>query len=194
MKNTKLFMTLISILFLLSFSSAFGQPFSKNSIKMGVGIGGSFAPMNYNEGFGFTYSFGYQRELKNSRIRLNPNFSIGHYSSRFTTDVPDLYFNSITIETIVFYDLIKLNAFSLVIGGGGLINNTRGLEGTGGFSQSNQTSQYINDFHWGGYLGGGFRINPPNKRIAINIMPFNFHIGNNDFAEVYAKLEMDVKL
>ena len=55
------------------------------------------------------------------------------------------------------------------------------------------TSKYVSDFHFGGYLGGGFRINSPNKRTAINIMPINIHFGNNSFAEFHAKIELDFK-
>ena len=36
-------------------------------------------------------------------------------------------------------------------------------------------------------------LNNPNKRIALNIMPFNFHIGTSNFFEVYGKIEIDIK-
>ncbi len=170
------------------------QAFSKNSIKVGLGLGASMG--SNTDGGGFVYTIGYQREIWKDRLRLNPNFSIGHYSSKFILDARDQYFNSINIETNIYYDLIKIKSFSLVLGCGGLVNNTRGLKGTGGDPDGYTeppTSEYVSDFHVGGYLGGGFRINSPNKRTAINIMPVNLHFGNNYFAEFHAKIELDFK-
>lgn len=83
-----------------------------------------------------------------------------------------------------------------MIGFGGVVNNSRGLRGSGGdpeFYTEPPTSEYVSDFHFGGYLGGGFRINFPNKRTAINIIPINLHFGNNYFAEFHAKIELDFK-
>ena len=175
--------------------SVYGQTheFSKNSIKVGIGIGGASTKKTY--GFGFVYTIGYQREIRKERLRFNPNFSIGHYTPKFIFDAPDQYFNSINIETNFFYDLIKIKSFSIVLGLGGLVNNTRGLIGTGGLFESNNppSSEYINSIHFGAYLGGGVRINNSSKRTAINIMPINFHLGNKHYAETHAKIEFDFK-
>ncbi|HEX2919683.1 MAG TPA: hypothetical protein VHO50_00820 [Bacteroidales bacterium] len=68
--------------------------------------------------------------------------------------------------------------------------------GTGGKSDGNpipQTSDYISGLHIGGYLEGGFRINSPSKRTAINVLPVNIHFGNNYFAELLVKIELDFK-
>jgi hypothetical protein len=170
------------------------QELSKNSFKVGFGLGASMG--NNTDGGGFVYTLGYQREIWKDRLRFNPNFSIGHYSSKFILDARDQYFNSINIETNLYYDLIKIKSFSLVLGCGGLINNSRGLKGTGGDLggyTERQTSEYVSDFHFGGYFGGGFRINAIDKRTAINIMPINLHFGNNYFAEFHAKIELDFK-
>jgi|BioPla2DNA2_1021312.scaffolds.fasta_scaffold67579_2 hypothetical protein len=190
----KTILILFSILINYSVIHGQDQGFSKNSIKIGLGLGASMG--NNTDGGGFVYTIGYQREIWKDRLRLNPNFSIGHYSSKFILDARDQYFNSIDIETNLYYDLIKIKSFSLVIGCGGLVNNSRGLKGTGGDPDGYTeppTSEYVSDFHFGGYLGGGFRINSPNKRTAINIMPINLHFGNNYFAEFHAKIELDFK-
>lgn len=188
----------VSIIFSIIFSCQYaigqGQEFSKNSIKIGAGLGASMG--SSNDGGGFVYTIGYQREIWKDRLRLNPNFSIGHYSSRFILDARDQFFNSINIETNLYYDLIKIKSFSLVLGCGGLVNNSRGLKGTGGdhdgYTQP-QSSEYFSDFYLGGYLGGGFRINSPNKRKSVNIMPINLHFGKNYFTEFHAKIEFDFK-
>jgi len=192
---SKLKTSLILSLIIISYSAS-GQihEFSKNSVKVGFGLGAS---MGYNtDGIGFVYSFGYQSEIWKDRLRLNPNFSIGHYSSKFIMDARDQYFNSINIATNLYYDLIKIKSFSLVLGCGGLVNNSRGLKGTGGDPDgytNPPSSEYISDFHFGGYLGGGFRINSPGKRTAINIMPINLHFGNNYFMEFHPMIELDFK-
>ena len=84
------------------------QEFSKSSIKVGLGIGVSMG--NNTEGGGFVYTIGYQKEIWKNRLRLNPNFSIGHYSSKFILDARDQYFNSINIETNLNYDF-RVNIF-----------------------------------------------------------------------------------
>lgn len=170
------------------------QEFSENSMKLGLGIGASMG--SRTDGGGFVYTLGYQKEVWNDRLRINPNFSIGHYSSRFVMDARDQYFNSINLETNLYLDVIRIKSFSLVFACGGLVNNSRGLIGTGGYpdgSTEPQTSEYFSNFHVGGYLGGGFRINSPDKRTALNIMPVNIHFGNNYFTEFYAKIEWDIK-
>lgn len=188
----KIILILVSIM--INHGSVYGQDpaFSKNSIKIGLGVGSSMG--NKTDGGGFVYTVGYQREIWKDRLRLNPNFTIGNYSSKFILDARDQYFNSINIETNLYYDLIRIKSFSLVLGCGGLVNNSRGLKGTGGDPDGYTeplTSEYISDYHFAGYLGGGLRINPPSKRIAINIMPINLHFGNNYFAEYHAKIELD---
>jgi hypothetical protein len=185
---------IILLLFLLLTGTIYGQEFTKHSVKTGIGVGAS---MECNsDGMGFVYSLGYQREIWKDRLRLNPNFSIGHYSSKFIMDARDQYFNSINIETNLYFDIIKIKAFSLVVGTGGLLNNMRGLKGTGGDPDGytgTPHSEYINDWHWGGYLGGGFRINHPDKRTAINIMPLNLHFGNEYFGEFHFLVQLDFK-
>ena len=102
------FKTGLVLLSILINYSVYGQKteFSKNSIKLGLGIGASMGKST--DGGGFVYTSGYQREIWKDKLRLNPNFSIGHYSSKFILDARDQYFNSINIETNLYYDLIKI--------------------------------------------------------------------------------------
>ncbi|MDA3928705.1 MAG: hypothetical protein PF541_07065, partial [Prolixibacteraceae bacterium] len=180
----------------MSFNNSFGQDYSKNSIKLGFGLGVHMG--NNTDGSGLVYTMGYQKEIWKDRLRFNPNFSIGQYSSKFLPlDARDQYFNSLNLEVNLYYDLIKIESFSIVVGCGGLINNSRGIKGTGGrpdYSSEKPISEYVNDYHFGGYLGGGFRINSQNKRTSINIMPLNIHFGTNYFLEFNPKIEIDIKL
>jgi hypothetical protein len=179
------------ILFLLS-QNTYSQEYSKTSIKFRTGIGISMG--NRTDGLGITYSAGFQREIWNGRFRLNPNLSFGQYSSKFVMDARDEYYNSTNLETILFYDLLKGKKTSLVLGVGGLINNTRGLLGTGGDYDGPKSSEYISNCHLAGYIGGGLRFSSPGKRIAFEIIPFNLHIGTNDFFESHIKIGLEIKL
>lgn len=185
-----------TLILLILTQNTYCQDYSKTSIKFRTGIGISIG--NRTDGLGITYSAGFQREIWNGRFRINPNLSFGQYSSKFVMDARDEYFNSINLETILFYDLLKGKKASLVIGVGGLINNTRGLIGTGGKTNPDYigtiSSQYISNFHFAGYIGGGLRFSSPNKRIAYEIIPFNLHIGINDFLESHIKIGLEIKL
>ncbi len=63
---------ILSLLTLLSISKTSAQDteFSNNSIKTGLGIG--VHEGKREDGMGFMMSVGYQKTLKNSRIRINP--------------------------------------------------------------------------------------------------------------------------
>lgn len=168
------------------------QEFSKNSIRFRTGIGVSMG--SRADGVGITYSAGFQRELRNPRFRINPNLSFGQYSSRFVMDARDEYFNSTNLETIFYFDLLKGKKGALVIGAGGLVNNTRGLLGTGGDYEGQQSSEYISEFHLAVYVGCGLRFSSPDKRLAFEFMPFNFHLGTNDFLESHLMIGLEIKL
>jgi hypothetical protein len=191
--NSKISVT-ITLILLMSLHNLFGQGFTKNTLKLGTGPGASMGVNN--DGLGINFSIGYQREVWKDRLRLNPNFSIGSYSSRFVMDARDQHFNSINLESNLSYDLIRVNTFSIVIGTGLILNNSRGLLGTGGkedYTDPNPvSSEYFSHYRIGGYLGAGFRINSPNKRTAISIMPLNLHFGNN-FLEQHVRVEVDIK-
>jgi hypothetical protein len=183
----------VSLMIFIFFSAA-GQEkkFSKSSLKYGFGVGVSDG---YRAtGSGGVLSVGYQYDLWKDKLRLNPNLTIGSFNSRLVQDVGDQWFNSISLETILYFDLISFKAFSLTIGAGGLVNNMRGLLGTGEFPSLNNNLDYFNHWHFGGFFGGGFRIAPQNSRIAFELMPLNFHVGPDYFMEGYAKIGLDVKL
>ena len=192
-KGQNLFLRLSLILILFPFSEAIGQEFSKNSVKIGLGAGVSSG--YYMDGLGLVQTIGYQREIWKDRFRLNPNFSVGNYSSKRFSDGRDQYFSSRSLEVNLYYDIGKANSLSLVIGCGAMINNSKGLLGTGGMdaSTSSQNSEYFSKYNFGGNLSGGFRVDSPNKRVAINILPINIRFASQ-LTELYAKIEIDIKL
>jgi hypothetical protein len=188
---------LISALVLLSIFivfSAKGQDkeFSKSTLKYGIGIGVSDG--HRTTGGGGLLSVGYQLDLWKDRLRLNPNLTVGYFNAKYVQDVRDQWFNSIKLETILYFDVLRLKAFSLTLGAGGVVNNTKGLLGTGGYPPSDSNPDYISDWHYGVFLGGGLRMNLKNSRMAIEIMPFNFHVGPDYYMEGFAKIGLEVKL
>ena len=192
-KGKKLILRLSLILILFPFGDAIGQEFSKNSVKIGLGIGVSSG--YYMDGIGLAYTIGYQREIWKDRFRFNPNFSIGNYSSPKYSDGRDQYFSSRNLEVNLFYDIGNANSISLVVGCGAMINNSKGLLGTGGMEDSTSPhySEYFNKYYVGGNLSAGFRFDSPNKRVAINILPINIRFASQ-LTEMYAKIEIDIKL
>ncbi len=184
---------LLIIAIALITSTSYGQEneISKNSIKLGIGSGVSSGEKL--EGFGFVYSFGYQRAIWNNRLKLNPNFSIGKFSAKHVNDAPDQYFNSINLEANVYIDIIKLDDFSFVFAFGGLANKLSGLQSVTSELEGNTIfeNNYINEFHVGGSVAGGIRLKSRNRKTSINIMPINVHFGNNYFSEIFAKIELD---
>lgn len=59
---------------------------------------------------------------------------------------------------------------------------------------NSRNSFYAHDLHLVGDVRGGLRICSKNKKIAINIFPFNFRVGYPDFMQVNMKLELDITL
>lgn len=189
MKRTILLLTLI----LVSISVSYSQDASKNSIRFGAGPGVTMTATT--DGLGLFYTVGYQRELKNDRFRLNPNFSIGHYSNKFITDSRDLYYNSISLSTHLYYDLLKVASSSLFIGGGSVLNNTRGLLGTGGDMEGNNSSsgsEFVSTYHIGGALSLGLRLTKPESKNAFNIIPLNIRYGGEHYSEILFTIEWEI--
>ena len=100
------------------------QENSKNSIKVGLGLG--FSINDFNHGIGYVYSFGYQREIWKDRLRINPNLSVGHYNMKFLTGESGDQFRSISYALNFNVDVLKYKSTSLLFACGGLVNNSRG--------------------------------------------------------------------
>jgi len=186
-------MIMIALFILLCMNNkALCQDFSKNSLKYGAGWGGCDGVKT--SGNGWLLIIGYQRDLWKDRLRLNPNFTFGYFNSKNTTDVRDQWFNSLNLETILYFDLIKIKAFSFMIGAGGFVNNTKGLLGTGGWPPGESTSEYFSDWNYGGLICAGFRINPKNSRFAFDLIPYTFHFGGNNYEEAFVSVGFELKL
>ena len=180
--------------FILAFaSSSYSQEAAKNSIRFGVGPGAAMTATT--DGLGIFYSVGYQRELKNDRFRLHPHFCIGHYSNKFVTDTRDLYYNSINLSTHLYYDLLKVASSSLFIGSGVILNNTRGLLGTGGDIEginSLSGSKFVSTYNIGGTFSLGLRFTKPQSKNAFNIIPLNIRYGGDNYTEVMCTIEWEI--
>ena len=169
-----------------------GQDFSKSTLKYGGGYS-KYSNLNLS-GEGWMLILGYQRDLWKDRLRLNPAFTVGFYSSKNTTDLPDQWFNALNLETILFFDIIKIKAFSFTIGAGGVVNNTKGLIGTGGYPPGETNSEYFSNWNYAGLFCSGFRINPKKSRFAFDIIPLTYQIGGKYYDEVFASVGFELKL
>jgi hypothetical protein len=143
---------------------------------------------------GITFIVGYQKEIWKDRLRINPNFSFGYFNSKLIQDGGQEWINSFTMQTNIYFDVIKDRSFSIMAGTGLLLNYSTGLLGTGGYHSTSNSSEYVYEFHGGLHFGAGFRINPPDRRYAFEIVPFNFNTDFMEYLELYPRFSFDIKL
>lgn len=165
-----------------------------SSIKTGIGIG--YNTGKDEQGLGLIYSVGWQKSLgKTNRIRINPNMIIGGFSTFGLMHHREQTFRITNLGLNIHYDLIKFGETSLVTTGGGFLNYSRGLLGTGGSSVlSYQESDYFYSLYFGGHASVGLRTNPKNSRLAYEFKPINAFYGNKQFTLIYMMFGIDFKL
>ncbi len=169
--------------------------FKKSSIRTGIGIG--INEGHRETGIGMVYSVGWQKNYgKKSRIRLNPNIMFGSFRTyAIPTDTRDQLYKLTSLGINIHYDLIKYKAVSIVTTGGGFINYSRGLLGTGGWPEANNNrSEYFHSLYFGGNASIGIRIDSKKNRLAYEIRPVNIHFGNKGFMLGYLMFGIDFKL
>ena len=187
------FLTTLIVVFITINSDLQSQVYSKNSLKIGLGLGMNEG--NREMGMGTLVSFGYQKSVYNDRLRINPNFMTGGFFPFGITDTRDQYYRITSLGVDGYLDVIKFKPISLFIVAGGLVNYTRGLLGTGGFPEAgNTSSDYLFKLYYGGHVAWGIRVNPPRNRIAYEITPINICFGNDQFFMGFIKVAIDIKL
>ena len=184
------------LIFLFGVNDIFSQnnEFSRRSIRTGFGFGINSGKRE--TGGGLLYSIGWQKSFgKKHKIRINPNMILGEFYPVWITDIRDQFYRITTLGLNVHYDLIRFKSFSIVVTGGGFINYSRGLLGTGGMPELRKTkSEYFHTLYFGGNTSIGFRVNPKNSNLAFELRPVNIHLGNNYFFLGYMMVSLDFKL
>lgn len=147
-RNFKLIFFFI-VIFLLSGNILHSQEtgFKRTSLKTGIGL--AFNNGLRETGMGLIYSIGWQKSYgKKSKLRLNPNMIIGAFLPIGITDTRDQFYRITSLGLNLHYDLIKHKAISIVTTGGGFVNYSRGLLGTGGWPEANNNnSQYFSSLY-----------------------------------------------
>jgi hypothetical protein len=168
--------------------------FKKSSISTGLGIG-------VNEGLreiglGLIYSVGWQKSLgEKNKLRINPNMMFGGFLPIGIIHTRDQFFRITSLGLNFHYDLLRYKAVSIVTTGGGFMNYSRGLLGTGGSRDTNSiSSDYFTTVYFGRNASIGLRIDPSRSKIAYKITPINIHLGNKDFLLAYLMVGIDFKL
>lgn len=155
---------------------------------------------------GTVYSLGYIKKSNNGRVRYNPNIKIGGYSP-IITDSRYREYRSSSFEFNTSLDIFKFDSFSFFGGIGGLFNYSRGhifteesIEVATTIADDliytyyyKESTEYFDEFFGGAIFSLGFRIDKPTKRVAYEIIPFNYSIGNNDFRQYHFTFGFDVK-
>ena len=184
---------LIITIFMMFSVNSQTQSFSIKSIKTSFGIG-----MNEGDdeiGVGTIFSLAYQKAVWKNRLRLGPYIVTGGFIPFGITDTRLQFYRITSLGFNGYLDVLKYKPVSLFIWGGGFVNYSRGLLGTGGHPRDGNTgSDYFLNIYGGGSFGAGIRIDPPKSRIAYEITPFNFNFGNNNFMLAYIRVGVDIKL
>ena len=189
----KIILTLSLLLSFISRIVAQEAGFSNNSIKTGLGIG--IHQGKQEKGMGFMMSVGYQKTLKNSRIRINPDFMSGTFGSGLMLHTRDQYYRLSSAGINGYIDALKYQGLSLCVGTGVSLNYARGLLGTGGGKEfSARSSEYFYSLYYAGNLTAGLRINSPHKRLAYTLTPVDIHIGNKLYLLGMWKFDIEIKL
>ena len=165
-------------------------------IDTGIGVG--FNGGNDHSGFGMQYSLGWQKSFENhNRLRLNPGLTLGTFGTfGIPTDTRDQFYSSLATGANVDYDLIRYESLSLVVSGGGFVNYTYGLLGTGGDPEAHHydESDFFNRLYVGGNASIGLRIENPESRVAYEYKLLGIQGGFNHFGGIYSAFELQWKL
>ncbi len=111
------------------------------------------------------------------------------------TDTRDQFYRLTTLGLNIHYDLIRYKSVSIVTTGGGFVNYSRGLLGTGGWPEANNnSSEYFYSLYFGGNASIGLRVDSANSKYAFEIRPINIHLGNKGFLLGYFMIGLDFKI
>ncbi len=189
-------MLIALVILLMAGNNIYSQEieFRKSSIRAGIGIGINEGKKEI--GNGLVYSIGWQKSFgEKNKVRINPNMTFGGFLPIAITDTRDQYYRITSLGINIHYDLIKFRAVSIVTTGGGFINYSRGLLGTGGWPDANNnSSEYFYSLYFGGNASIGLRIDPKNSKLAYEIRPINIHLGNKGFMLGYIMFGIDFKI
>jgi len=183
---------------LMLHSVIFAQTTKNGNQWIDTGIGVGFNGGDDHMGFGMLYSIGWQKNFKEqNRLRLNPGLSLGTYGTfGIPTDTRDQFYNSLAAGVNVDYDLLRYESLSFVISGGGFVNYSYGLLGTGGDPEAHHydRSEFFNQLYFGGNASLGLRINNPDSRVAYEYKLLGIQGGFNHFGGIYSAFKLQWKL
>lgn len=195
MPNTLTRSLILGLILLLSSLHLFPQnPVKRPEITAGIGPGVNMA--SQETGMGIVYSLGWEKSLTdNQRLRIHPHILFGGFRPPFfVSDARDQHYRSSALNLAINYDLIKRSSGSIYLSGGGFVNYSRGLLGTGGGEDGYKNSEYFHSFYFGGSFSLGIRLTPVNSRLTYDIKAFNFMIGNNSFVTSYALIQIGFRI
>ena len=182
MHNVRKIVSIICLVVVFAHQT-YAQEFSQNSIKIAAG----YESLDENKftGNGPIAILGYQWKL-NDWLYLAPRLKHGTFYTINTKALSKQYFNTISTGVGVNASFLKV----LYAGLGCELNYMHGLIGL----YQGQDPRYDRDLCFDFYTTAGFRIAPKDKRIAVNILPFSFSFGTNNYFDGGVRVEMEIKL
>ena len=157
-----------SFLLILVPMSALGQELPKHGLKLDAGFG--IHEGIRTNGLGTIVSFGYERVIREDRLRINSTILYGKFTHSFATDTPKQDLISRSFITALSYDIIHVWILSLTLAVGGIVDNTYGIVGPGGELRPTIITD-VDEWSAGLYFRGGISITPTTSRLSFDITP-----------------------
>jgi hypothetical protein len=180
---------------LISYGLSFGQDslVVKSTFKTAFGF--AINEGNSETGMGVVLSLGYKKSYWNDRLRFCTDFTVGNFLPLVMTDLRDQYYRLTTLGFLTDLDAIKGKSASIFISTGLFSNYSRGLLGTGGYQVNATHSETFHHLYYGGYLGGGVRINSAQSRFAYEFIPISLFFGNHHYVLIQLlKFGVEIKI
>lgn len=183
MKNT----LILCLLALFIGHNGSGQ--ARQSVHLGI-AGSYFSSDGAFNGCGNVTNAGWQKMLKNPKVRLTAGLAYGSYDNSCVEDAPDADFTTLSARAIFNYDFVQTDRFAAFIGGGPQLNTTFGEVLSPGLTDPDlpltRTYPYDkNGFHPGLAFNIGLRFYGPNARLGLEIVPINVQIGVGEYSEIF---------
>jgi hypothetical protein len=186
--------SLIAIFCLYFIAVSYSQEFGKNALTYSAGIG--FLESSSSMGMGEIFTVGYQRNLKNERLRFAAQINMSNNTTRLIMDARNQTFQSVTMNPKIDFDIITIKGLSIVASGGGFVNYLKGYKGTSSkyIGTTTTDSGLFLELNYGISTSLGLRLNPVKSRLTYEIISWNVNVGANNFIEFRAKMGVGVKL
>ncbi len=197
MKRKRFRAVLATLILKLGLLSCMAQNVAQQSVYLGAGSSHFANEDGLFNGCGLLVNAGWQKTLKNGRLRLNPELTAGFYNNECTEDIVLADYTSLTLRGMINHDFIQAGNFAAFIGGGPVFNYTFGDvispripdNTTPGIFPFRETQT-----HLGMAVNIGLRFMPKKGRLGFEMIPVNAQFDFSDYSELIFQARFFYKL